>query len=323
MERNRPLDVARSLSMLYIIGFWHLFGYTVMVERMPYGEYLKNATLGTFIFISGYLLSRRYLIEDFKSLKSFYMRRVIRIMPLFALALFSYLVVGFITPRTALLSLTGLSTFIPPQPPTLWFVSLILVFYVLFPLLSGKSVSRKLIIATIIFVVVFIADRLYGGVDRRFIFYWPCFAFGIILSGYKTDELFSKKIVALGTSVIFILLSIVHLSDIIQLPQWLFRSLISLSGTGMVISLSLVLARSASAANAAKHLSFLSMTAYLFHRQIIDLIEKFIFWPQDGVLRIVYLVLVCLPAVLIVSYFIQKVYDLIIDRLSGKSKLTL
>lgn len=315
MERNKAIDIARAISMFYIIGFWHLFGYTEMVNRFPYGEYLKNATLATFIFISGYLLGHKYAIDNFKSLGKFLKSRIFRLIPLFAIALFSYFIVGFISFRTALLAFSGFSTLFPPQPPTLWFVSMILIFYYLFPLISSRKIIAQVIIITIVFVSIMLLDRLYGGVDRRFFYYWPCFAVGVILSRYSINSFVkSWRTIVLALSV-FSAVSILHYFELVSLPEWLYRLMIALAGVFVIISLSQVAARSQFMVKVCSILSYLSMAAYLFHRQIIDIVEKYIYWPQDGLIRIIYLILVCLPVVLLIGYIIQRLYDKLLDYL--------
>lgn len=90
MDRDNSLDIARALSMLYIVGVWHLNNYTQSFDLAPWGEYVKNASLGLFMFLSGYLLGGRYVVKDTKSLWHFMKKRVLRIMPLFALSLYLY-----------------------------------------------------------------------------------------------------------------------------------------------------------------------------------------------------------------------------------------
>ena len=74
------------------------------------------------MFISGYLLGRKYTIfHGIDAVKSFFINRAIRILPLFFLSLLIYLFMGYLSVKTVLLSMTGFSVIIPPQPPTLCF----------------------------------------------------------------------------------------------------------------------------------------------------------------------------------------------------------
>lgn len=313
MERNSTFDIARAFSMLYIVGFWHLFGYSEMINRMPYGDYLKNATLATFVFISGYLLGYKYIIKSYKDLLYFFQRRIIRLIPLFALALFSYLIVGFISLKTSILSLTGLSTFIPPQPPTLWFVSMILVFYYFFAIMSGRKIIVQVLAAVMIFCIAFFADMYAINIDMRFFYYWPCFAIGVIFARVDLTRYLKSWSLLILTMMFFVGFSISHLCNFGSFPPWLYRLLISLSGVFLILGLSQIISGIHIFARTGSVVSYLSMAAYLFHRQIIDLIEKYVYWPDDGWIRVIYLIFICLPIVLIAGYLIQKIYDGFVD----------
>ena len=83
----------------------------------------------------------------------------------------------------------------------------------------------------------------------------------------------------------------------------------------LILGLSQVISGINILAKAGSVVSYLSMAAYLFHRQLIDLIEKYVYWPDDGWIRVIYLIFICLPIVLIVGYLIQKVYDALVDWL--------
>lgn len=315
MGRDHPVDIARAICVLYIVGFWHLFENTEMINMMPYGEYFKNAALATFIFISGYFLGKKYLISDIITLRNYFLKRVARLIPLFVLALFSYYVVGFITLKTAILSLTGLSTFFPPQPPTLWFVSMILIFYYLFPLLSGRKILIQILTAISIMGIAFLADNYLLHIDRRFFYYWPSFVTGIILGRSNLAKYFESWLIFIIMLFAFLGFSIIHLHDYGSLPPWLYRMLISITGAFLILSLAHLLAKSSILVKAGSIVSYLSMSAYLFHRQVIDIIEKFIYWPDDGWFRVLYLVMFCLPIILFIGYMVQKIYDLLTRRL--------
>lgn len=64
MKRNTGIDVLRGLSMLYIVGFWHLLEYTHAIQYQNLITHrITWITLGIFFFISGYLIKYKpYLI---------------------------------------------------------------------------------------------------------------------------------------------------------------------------------------------------------------------------------------------------------------------
>ncbi len=59
--RKVPIDVMRAVSMLYIVGFWHLLDYTKVVtwhyNLVTYR--LTVAALSLFVLISGFLTGRQ------------------------------------------------------------------------------------------------------------------------------------------------------------------------------------------------------------------------------------------------------------------------
>lgn len=172
--------------MVYIIVLWHLLSYTGAFSFVPYGgEYITSVFLGLFFIISGYLLKSKYDITGRAALKKYLTRRVLRIMPIYAVALASFVMVAMCTPREALFAFLGLSSFIPPQPMTLWFVSMILFFYVCF-LVSG--LRCKYVVWTAIYALIIVASHFYDGIDPRLILYFPCFIFGISLQKIGRTE---------------------------------------------------------------------------------------------------------------------------------------
>lgn len=60
--------------------------------------------------------------------------------------------------------------------------------------------------------------------------------------------------------------------------------------------------------------TYISMSAYMFHRQIFFLIYH-VYWPQDGYERLLFLIFVCLPIIGAVSYIIQRSYDSILNAI--------
>src|SRR5580704_1333411 len=59
--RKVPIDVMRAVSMLYIVGFWHLLDYTKVVgwHYNPITYRLTVGALALFVLISGFLTGRK------------------------------------------------------------------------------------------------------------------------------------------------------------------------------------------------------------------------------------------------------------------------
>lgn len=296
MKRFDSIDIVRSLSMLYILIF-HCGNYTEELDFQPWGDFLKNGALGAFMFISGYLLARKYpSCHSTGTVKSFFYNRVIRILPLFLLSLLIYWIMGYLSAQTVLFSAVGLSVFIPPQPPTLWFVSMIIVFYYFFPIMSGRSVSTVYLIAGCMVGAVIVAQEWAGmDVDRRFYYYFPSFVVGITAAKYLPDQFSNYKYGIFGV-IVFLLTANGYLwLDLFgnEPANAVARMLLALSGAVVLLSLSYYLMRSSRVSFWASRIAYSSMAAYLFHRQILSVVRRYVYWPEDGTGRILFLLFVC------------------------------
>ncbi|MHB8787524.1 MAG: acyltransferase family protein [Thauera sp.] len=82
----------RTLSVLYIVGFWHLLNYTSIFPGYanPVTTRITVVVLGLFCFISGYLCCQQRKHENF-SAKDFYTKKLTRIYLPYLLALCLFL----------------------------------------------------------------------------------------------------------------------------------------------------------------------------------------------------------------------------------------
>lgn len=305
--RDRSLDIARALAMFYIIVLWHLLGYTGAFSFVPYGgEYITSVFLGLFFVISGYLLAAKYRITGSTELKRFVSSRVLRIMPLYALSLATFAILSYCTVRTALLALTGLSTFIPPQPYTLWFVAMLLVFYLGF-MVSGLRYCYA--IWGGMYGLCLTATQFYDGIDPRLFLYFPCFIFGVFLQKRGRTSLITRGGVLLFclTVAALLLFKTPH-----PAAQTFLTILLSISGAVTTLWLCSLLTRFKGIVAVAGFIAYSSMVAYLFHRQVMHLMI-YIYWPDNATGRLVYVLLLCMPAVILFGYVGQKIYDLCLN----------
>lgn len=318
MKRDYTFDIARALSMFYIICIWHLANYTNTFSMIPYGgDFITNAALGLFMFISAYLLEKKYSFNNNNDLKLFFKKRVLRIMPLFGLSLLLFLLFKTITFKQAILSLFGLSTFILPQPPTLWFVSMIIIFYILFPILSMRKKNINIICFVSIYVILYVIHLCSELVDTRFFYYFPCFMLGILLSKYNKEDFINLKSVIISIIIILLTIKLYLASENISenILGYMLISIISISGTIIILFISKILAKNNIIVKLMSPIAYGSMVSYMFHRQILATIEKFIYWPEDGLSRLLFLVFICVPLILIFGYYIQYAYDKLLTKL--------
>ena len=150
--------------------------------------------LGTFSLISGYLIGGKYNCNTIKDALFFYKKRVIRFFPLFFLSAILLCFIGFNTLNQTVIALLGLSPFISPRPFTLWYISMIMIFYLLSPIvLRGKRLYRCLLL----FIGIVILSRFID-VDLRFIFNLFLYLVGICLPYYSSKILLCQNVVNKG-----------------------------------------------------------------------------------------------------------------------------
>ena len=117
-----------------------------------------------------------------------------RFCPLLAVALGIFIVGKAISVKTAFLALTGLSCFIAPMPLTLWFFSMIVLFYWLTPLICfGKNATwkSKFAISVGIYIAFWIITLYIHPMDERVLRYFPWYIAGILFPLNKL-ELFGR-----------------------------------------------------------------------------------------------------------------------------------
>lgn len=309
--RDAAIDVLRAGCILYIVGYWHLVPYS---EAFPgyansVTECIKDIALGTFVFCSGLLLAGRRIGLDRASVTTFYLRRVLRIYPLYALALLLFGMVGLADRDVIVNALLPISMFQPPAPYTLWFVSMIMTFYLVTPLWVRLADSPRYFLATALLVLaaaVFVHARVHA-LDTRIIQYLPCFLLGI---AYARIAAFKRM---LDRSAL-LSMALFSAAFLLYRTQYSTEAGAALGRIPAILAGTLLLFRFAGqylgrfGSPTVLHLAYASFCVYLFHRVIfhwsIDL-----YFPVDGAARLTYLLAVVLPATLLVAYYTQRAYD--------------
>ena len=95
-RRDPVFDIARAISILYIVGYWHLYNYSLTpmnagLKEISYG--FTIASLSTFCYMSGLFLGR-HTITGMKDAVFFYKKRIMRFWLLYALAVMTMFVIG-------------------------------------------------------------------------------------------------------------------------------------------------------------------------------------------------------------------------------------
>ncbi len=217
------LDGLRAVSILMVI-----YSHLSVTHVLPH--IIRASTLGPsaviiFFVLSGFLITSQLENELAETgairLRSFYLRRLFRLMPALILMLAGAMTLAAygLVPVSKMDFITGLTytaDYYHPQYWTLahlWSLSVEEQFYLIWPLLlgfAGLSRSRTLAIAVIVACPIFRVFAWYGGVDpalvfRRFEFVVDSLAFGCLLALEQNRIRHSRIWEKLKPSMVFVI----------------------------------------------------------------------------------------------------------------------
>ncbi|QEE17366.1 acyltransferase family protein [Promethearchaeum syntrophicum] len=211
-NENRPeLDILRIISCLIVIVLIHIpnnYAYTFYMDLSQYTGYLIHTlgisvAMGSFIFISGfslYLSESNRKLNSKEKIKNFLKKRFLRIFPLYWFALIVYLLIFPDTGRTVIFEIAhvfGLQMIFAPMGGdpiwTIWFIGIIVIYYLIFMLLSYLDSLKKIIPVSILIQAGFVTlNILFDLVEYRFFQYYNIFILGIIMSKIYISPQFTK-----------------------------------------------------------------------------------------------------------------------------------
>ena len=308
------IDVLRGVCVFYIVGFWHLMNYTSLFPGYANIVTLRLTVtvLGLFVFLSGYLLNTRGIDLGIKSIKKFYLKRFLRIYPLYMLAIIWFYLFHISDGVTLFKASLLISMFYGPPPPTLWFITMIMEFYLVAPLLITRSKQGSLfwIIAITIYCLMAYVTYFSSKSDPRVLIYFPAFVSGIYvatLNQYCSKRFFT--IIAIG-----FVLSIILSMTVENFPE---RSYFSIPLT--IFSPIVIFFLSAKYINFTQNIKLFSIISYagfvmyLIHRPVY-MVMSFLYKKLPIILDaemqfVLYFYLICLPLITIASWIIQRIYD--------------
>lgn len=313
LERNKIYDIIRALCMLEIVCLWHLNDYPVLEIHLPavFGR-ITDGCLACFFLLSGVLNSSKK-----RSAIDFYKKRITRLyIPYVAALLVAYLVPmpqSVPSIMSLLYAILGMSCFVGPMPYTLWFVCVLLIFYLITPVYTTLSKCKHGMIYEICILVlieaVFFVLYYFALLDLRIILYWPFYATGLIMSRSKFEYWIGNKwfmFILIGLSVP-LFFSFYHVGLI-------GRPFVNLCVLNWIVLVALVmdkfLSKSRIFDKIISWVSYSSMFCYLFHRPIYSFFLDV--FPVHGI----YIVPIMIVIVLIVGYFLQRGYDMLLNKIS-------
>lgn len=315
MNRILLPDIVRSLCAFWIVAVWHIFNYLEPVSWQIYLSPITYGVLASFTFLSGLFCGKKEM-----NVKKFYINRLLRFMPLLILALVAFRLLHMIDNRTMLLSMVGLSCFIPPQPLTLWFFSMMIIFYFFTPILlyhidiTKKCVpnTKRFVIRSLILYALFIILHFIYPTDYRLLIYYPFYIMGIL---FPLDKLSSLKAKAPYPIFIGFLLAVMGFT-VSRYGGGMMRDFMNfVEGFGSMVCIIYISSlietniKNTRLVFVVEFISYISMAVYLFHR----VIYKVFMHCMNHLFGIRYLnvieILVMLLILGVTAYIIQMTYD--------------
>ena len=303
------VDYLKSISMLYIVGFWHLLRYTnaFPAYRTPVTETIAYVvTLGLFTFISGFLNGKSVLRSS--GTLDFYIKKVVRIYPLYVGAIFLFYVSNLNDGITSLKSLFCVSMLYGPAPLTLWFVTTIVLFYLIAPILVryARDVLKYILVVASFAAFAIALFAVTAAVDVRIILYFPCFCLGIYCAVNDVENRF----VNIRHAIVLLLASLIFYAIEIELPAMtiLKKILLMVSSSYLIFAIGYKNNKIFPHIGFISFLSYSSYAMYLFHRPIYVGL-KALFFPNSGMLQVFYLVGFGLSFVTLIAWTLQRAND--------------
>jgi len=320
-SRLPVFDFLRALAILYIVGIRHMDGYAGDIYHGRVDDVIAYSMLGLFVFISGYLLNRSHpVMRDRAQLGAFLGRRFLRIYPLYLVALLAFRLCSFVSPAEALQHAVLLNIVLNSSAITLWFVSMLCVFYLLFPLINRSPTLLGAILVSAAFFAVVIGLKLaWKLVDVRVLIFYPLFLAGILASRHSIVETWFPRIpFCLASSGFFLAASWLYF--VVPRFRSAFLVLFMVSSLPALFLLARLLTPR-TPAPVYRAIAYASYGMYLFHHPVFTLMIR-LYRPAGNVPTLLYLTALGIPLLVGVTYGIQTVYDCLLPRGTGSAAIS-
>lgn len=317
-NRIAVLDYIRAFCMLYIIGVWHLNNYLPPTLHFSSGVYrtfeaITVAILSTFTFLSGYLL-RKYEFNTATDIWYFYKKRILRFWPLFFVSSMTLYLMHWMNTKQLLLGITGLTMFSPPPAKTLWYISMLMFFYAITPLVRWKKKKGDIDLSSLFApLVVFFSLLLFcllGAADNRLVVYSPVYLIGLLSKDLSLNRRQWTLLFTISFVICVVLSAIFH-------NMYLIRNIcISLTGCLCLVSGAFIIVSKLRPTRLVVFLVYGSMTAYLFHRQIFGVVLYFLGNNESGESFLpLWLAIITLIILFFAAWVLQYIYDYLLKKI--------
>jgi peptidoglycan/LPS O-acetylase OafA/YrhL len=317
-QRILNLDLLRALATFYVVYFFHLNDYVGNIFFSQITLTLAFGTMSIFVFISSFILTKKYHnISTAKDIKNFIKKRVLRIYPLYLSALILFLMTSLISYKQFLAGIFLLNSILNIRLKTLWFISIIFIYYLLLSFILYNFSKQKTIFVSFAFLLICIGlHNSFGLIDIRLIYYFPSFITGIICAKYNKVFNYIKSKTVFICSLLSLTI-ITYLSYFFKL-NW-FNHVYMFISTFLPISPLILFSELLSLRihpNIYTKFSYATFCMYIYHRIIYWILLK-IRYPGKKMLILAYLACVGIPIIYFISKNIQTGYDFFLKRLNS------
>lgn len=323
--RLQEFEALRGLSILLLLALHsEIFDPQFFGEgTSPLARLVATFLLGSFFFLAGYFTE--FSIQKNTTIVSFIKSKVIRIYPPYWIALLLFVYgIGYNLKRFDFvmyalnLQVILSPVFIKPLL-TLWYISMLVVFYIVFCtlLFTIKSNVKLLIASIVVFIVVYISNLSIGLFDPRFFQYYFLFLIGVYFCRFgevrKTINSFNfiyKIMLAMVSAVLFWQVERYPLTNILYILLAVFFAF-----SWIVLGLEIFMTK-IGAWKIWAFLSTASFFAYLYHRPLWHTLDLTL--GVESAQKVFFNLFIGAPIALVLGYFLQLGYDKLLGILRLK-----
>jgi peptidoglycan/LPS O-acetylase OafA/YrhL len=317
-KKLAEFEILRAVSIILLM-FSHsdIYSQTVYgIKLEPIGPYLHGFFLGSFFFMSGYFLEISNKKKDRGFLASIW-SKIIRLFPPYwvALLLFRFVLQISLKRTDFVAYFLDLQFLFSPvyikEVITLWYISVLFSYFVIFGLFLSRSTKTLLVWSVFVFAVSYVLNYKYRLFDYRFFEYFSIFLIGILLARF--DNIYEALIkISIPVQVLLVLAGSV-LYGIFYFGHYEVTSWPYLLSSDFHMITTIMLALRIFRTGYLDHkiwssISYASFYAYLFHRPIWDIMFRLIKFPFHvyiGWYRLIPGAII----IFIICYYLQFGYD--------------
>ena len=333
-NRLLELDILRAAAIIFIVCFHQaLFvfkeTYTGIIISSFMG-YLSSLGTGLFFFISGFIL---YEKAKKSNVKDYYIRRIIRIFPLYLFGIClivivnNYSAIGIYLTHfnkiDVLIYVLCLQEIIAPiykfnEMPALWFVGVIMIFYLVLPVMVRSENPKDILLISLGIFLLFVVLRLsFDILGFRVFSSYGIFAFGVLA---KASNLFAVNnygritfsVIAfiIGSCIVFMHTLTFFSGEGILFDQLLIYIIVDITSISFcylayLISIHLSSSIPCIFIQVIHALAISSYVAFLIHSPLLNLVMGLLQIHPTGH-NILFAYFIGIPIIFIVSYIIQR-----------------